>query len=76
VARGQIAAALRSLPDPHREVIELAYFAGFTQSELAERLAVPLGTIKSRTFAAMAALREALQAAGLSMEDEWNTSTT
>jgi RNA polymerase sigma-70 factor, ECF subfamily len=57
-------------------VIELAYFAGYTQSELAERLAVPLGTIKSRTFAAMAALREALQKAGLSMEDEWNTSTT
>jgi RNA polymerase sigma-70 factor (ECF subfamily) len=74
VARSQIAAALSRLPDPHREVIELAYFAGYTQSELAERLSVPLGTVKSRTFAAMAALREALQRAGLSTEGEWNTS--
>jgi RNA polymerase sigma factor (sigma-70 family) len=74
VARSQIAAALSRLPDPHREVIELAYFAGYTQSELAERLSLPLGTVKSRTFAAMAALREALQRAGLSTEGEWNTS--
>ncbi|MGN6380389.1 MAG: sigma-70 family RNA polymerase sigma factor [Gaiellales bacterium] len=74
VARTQIAAALRTLPDPHREVIELAYFAGYTQSELAERLSLPLGTVKSRTFAAMTALREALQAAGLNTEGEWNTS--
>lgn len=74
VARSQIAAALGRLPDPHREVIELAYFAGYTQSELAERLSLPLGTVKSRTFAAMAALRQALQQAGLSTEGEWNTS--
>jgi RNA polymerase sigma-70 factor (ECF subfamily) len=74
VARSQIAAALRTLPDPHREVIELAYFAGYTQSELAERLSLPLGTVKSRTFAAMAALRQALQEAGLNTEGEWNTS--
>jgi RNA polymerase sigma-70 factor (ECF subfamily) len=74
VARSQIAAALRKLPDPHREVIELAYFAGYTQSELAERLSLPLGTVKSRTFAAMAALRQALQDAGLNTEGEWNTS--
>ena len=74
VARSQIAAALRKLPDPHREVIELAYFAGYTQSELAERLSLPLGTVKSRTFAAMSALRQALQDAGLNTEGEWNTS--
>jgi RNA polymerase sigma factor (sigma-70 family) len=76
VAREQIAAALARLPDPHREVIELAYFAGYTQSELAERLAVPIGTVKSRTFAAMNALREALAALGMRPEDEWNTSTS
>ena len=52
VAREQISAALARLPDPHREVIELAYFAGYTQSELAERLAVPIGTVKSRSFRA------------------------
>jgi RNA polymerase sigma factor (sigma-70 family) len=76
VAGEQVRAALARLPDPHREVIELAYFAGFTQSELAERLAVPIGTVKSRTFAALAALRETLAAMGLRPEDEWNTSTS
>jgi RNA polymerase sigma factor (sigma-70 family) len=76
VARGHVRAALARLPDPHREVIELAYFAGYSQSELADRLAVPLGTVKSRTFAAMRALREELAAVGLHPEDEWNTSTS
>jgi RNA polymerase sigma factor (sigma-70 family) len=76
VTRDQIRQALSRLPDPHREVIELAYFAGYTQSELAERLALPLGTIKSRTFAAMAALRRSLSEAGVTPEGEWNTSTS
>ena len=76
VARQQVRAALRRLPDPHREVLELAYFEGYTQSELAERLALPLGTVKSRTFAAMASLRGSLQEMGITMEDEWNTSTS
>ena len=38
-------------------MIELAYFGGYTQSELAEMLSVPVGTIKSRTFAALKALQ-------------------
>lgn len=76
VAREQVRAALSRLPDPHREVIELAYFAGYSQSELADRLAVPLGTVKSRTFAAMRALRDELAAFGMHPEDEWNTSTS
>ena len=75
VAREQVRSAMAKLPDPHREVIELAYFAGYTQSELAERLALPIGTVKSRTFAAMNALRELLAASGLDPEREWNTST-
>jgi RNA polymerase sigma-70 factor (ECF subfamily) len=76
VTRERVREALRRLPDPQREVLELAYFAGYTQSELAERLAVPIGTVKSRTFAAMAALRAELAKAGVTMEDEWNTSTS
>jgi RNA polymerase sigma-70 factor (ECF subfamily) len=76
VAREQVRTALSRLPDPHREVLELAYFEGYTQSELAERLALPLGTVKSRTFAAMASLRGSLQEMGVTMEDEWNTSTS
>ncbi len=76
VTRQQVQLALRGLPDPHREVLELAYIGGYTQSEMAERLALPLGTVKSRTFAAMRSLREALQRTGVVTEDEWNTSTS
>ena len=58
--RERVQSALRALPDQQREALELAYFGGFTQSELAERLGLPIGTIKSRMFSALARLREIL----------------
>jgi RNA polymerase sigma factor (sigma-70 family) len=75
-ARGQIREAMERLPEHHRQVIELAYFGGYSQSELAQILAVPMGTVKSRTFAALKALRVALEESGWSKEDQWTTSTS
>ncbi len=68
--RERVQAALRQLPDQQREALELAYYGGFSQSELAERLGQPVGTIKSRMFTGLARLRELLAEPG-SGETAW-----
>ena len=55
-----ISAALERLPAEQRELIELAFFEGFTHAELAERCGLPLGTVKSRLRAGLTALRPML----------------
>jgi RNA polymerase sigma-70 factor, ECF subfamily len=59
--RAAIGSALAAMTDPERAVILLAYREGLTQAEIAERLAWPLGTVKTRTRRALARLREALE---------------
>jgi RNA polymerase sigma-70 factor (ECF subfamily) len=49
-----------TLPEEQQKVLELGYFEGLSSSEIAERLGVPIGTVKSRVAAAMAKLRAAL----------------
>jgi RNA polymerase sigma factor (sigma-70 family) len=58
--RRAVQSALSRLPPDQRQALELAYYGGLSQSELAERLGVPVGTVKSRMFAALAKLRDLL----------------
>jgi RNA polymerase sigma-70 factor, ECF subfamily len=72
--RDRVQSALRALPDAQRETLELAYYGGYSQSELAAKLGVPLGTIKSRMFAGLARLREVLDEA--ESEGSWTPRLT
>ena len=58
--RRLILAALAQIPQEQRQIIELAYFGGFTQQEIAQRLSQPLGTVKTRIRLGMQKLRVAL----------------
>jgi RNA polymerase sigma-70 factor, ECF subfamily len=51
------------LPEPQRVVLELGYFEGLSATEIASRLGIPVGTVKSRMAAALGKLRQAVDAA-------------
>ncbi len=61
-----VATALESLPTEQRTLIDLAYFEGLSQVEIAERTGTPLGTVKARTRTALQSLRAALSGSRLS----------
>ena len=62
--RLEVRSALADLSVDQRQVLEMAYFEGKTQVRIAEELGIPLGTVKTRTFAALRKLRGALEAEG------------
>ena len=53
--------ALETLPEHERSLVELAYWSGMSQSEIAEYLGLPLGTVKTRTRAALGRLAGELE---------------
>jgi RNA polymerase sigma-70 factor (ECF subfamily) len=57
------------LPDAQRETIELAYFGGYTYTEIAELMDVPLGTVKSRMRLGLERMRAVLEAQGQEIRD-------
>lgn len=66
--REKIRRALGALPEAQRHTLEIAFFEGLSYPEIAARENVPLGTIKSRAARALAALREALLAEGITLD--------
>ncbi|MGH2663899.1 MAG: RNA polymerase sigma factor [Actinomycetota bacterium] len=58
--RRRVREALAALPAEQRRPVELMYFGGWTQARIAREEGIPIGTVKSRVFAAMRRLREAL----------------
>ena len=63
-------AALRALSAEHREVLLLAYYGGYSQREIADLTGLPLGTVKSRTLAAMNKLRDELRSVDDNVNDD------
>lgn len=59
--RKRLREALAELPDAQRHVLDLAFYSGMTQSEIADSTGIPLGTVKTRTLLAMKKLRKSLQ---------------
>ncbi len=66
----RLAAAMAELPDPQREALSLAYFDGLSHSEIAERLQLPVGTVKGRIRLALDRLRALAPTYALEAETE------
>lgn len=64
VDRTRALAALESLPEAHRSVVQMMYLDGYSCGEIAQRMQLPLGTVKSRLARALALLRERLPDCG------------
>ena len=60
IRRKEVREAMKALPPEQQKVLELAYFGGRTQVQIANELDIPVGTVKTRTLAAMRKLRRAL----------------
>ncbi len=65
IVRLDVREALYSLSDAHREVLELSYNERLKQAEIAERLGIPLGTVKTRCFHALRSFKAALDQRGI-----------
>lgn len=74
--REHVVAALAQLSEEQRRVLELAYFGCYTQVEIAELTSTPLGTVKTRTWAALRQLRRNLDLAAIADADGWSRSLT
>ena len=57
----RVHSALEVLPEQERSLVELAYWGGLSQSEIAEYLSIPLGTVKTRTRSALRRLADELE---------------
>ena len=64
---GRVRAAVEALPPDQRQVLDLAFWGGLSQTEISARTGIPLGTVKSRVRLAMAKLRDGLAEEGRSM---------
>jgi len=69
--RQAITSALLQLPASQRQVVELAYFSGLSQQEIASRLDSRLDTVKTRARLGLRRLRSLLAAGGLQLADVW-----
>ncbi|HEY6380158.1 MAG TPA: RNA polymerase sigma factor [Candidatus Dormibacteraeota bacterium] len=67
--RGQLSAALATLPAAHREAIVLRHVAGLGYAEIAQALGAPVGTVKAQVHRGLRTLAEVLRAQGLTLEE-------